>query len=427
VSQAPITVINVLPHGPGYELLSEKRSFLHSWTTASGQTAGIVNREWPGELGHWVLQHTDRYRWEVWQPDTHVDRPVAHTFDDGVVHRLFPAYARIFRPGFFRPVGGVASAALATGLEEVQPREAAVVLLHGFGAPFLDDLLDRFGAGFRSLMIAHGTVQAPLRRLLNARHPLTIPAVLVEHARTRRRYARLAAATGPNDITLGAIRSVYSGPTHRLTMGCDFDFWVPPADSQSREATRASLGIAPERTVLIATANLRPVKQIDRLIRACCELGERNDFTLLVVGQGEPEYVRTLESLGAPLLADGRLRVHPYVTGDALRQLLCASDLFVCSSRAEGASVAVMEAMACGLPVLSTPVGGTFEFLKRARAVAVLPAANFQHWPGVLDRVIDGQRPVPVEREMARDEYDWRSVARRVVGILGGVAGTCRR
>jgi glycosyltransferase involved in cell wall biosynthesis len=426
VSNPPLSVINVLPHGPGYELLSEQRAFLHSWTTASGETAGIVNREWPGELGRWVLQHTDRYRWEVWQPDTRVDRPVAHTFDDGVVHRLFPAYGRTFRPGFFRPVRGVASSALEAGLDELRRRESAVLVLHGFGAPFLDELLDRFGTRFPSLMIAHGTARAPLRRLLNARHPLTIPAVLVEHARTRRRYAQLGAATGPNDVTLGAIRSIYSGPIHRLTMGCDFDFWVRPSETSSREVARARLGIAPERTVFIATANLRAVKQIDRLICAFRVLGVRNDFTLLVVGQGEPEYVRSLESLGAPLLADGRLLVHPYVTGEALRQLLWASDVFVCSSRAEGASVAVMEAIACGLPVLSTPVGGTFEFLTRARAVAVLPAADFQHWPGVLQHVIDGQLPALVGREMARDEYDWRNVARRVVSILDPIAGINR-
>jgi glycosyltransferase involved in cell wall biosynthesis len=427
VTETPIAVINVLPHGPGYELLSEQRTFLQQWTVASGQTAGIVNREWPGELGHWVLQTTDRYRWEVWQPDTRVDRPVAHTFDDRVVHRLFPAYGRIFRPGFFRPVRGVASSALAASLDQLQRHEPAVLVLHAFGAPFLDELLDRFGSRFSSLMVAHGTARAPLKRLLNARHPLTIPAVLVEHARGLRRYAHLGAATAPNEITLGAIRSVYGGPTHRLTMGCDFEFWVPPADANARQAARASLGIAPGRTVFIATANLRAVKQIDRLIRAFRDLGERDDFTLLVVGQGEPEYVGSLESLGAPLLADGRLVIHPYASGEALRQLLWASDLFVCSSRAEGASVAVMEAMACGLPVLSTPVGGTFEFLNRMRAVIVLPAADFQRWPTVLSRAINGQRPVPLNREMAREQYDWRTIARRLVAILDPIAGISKR
>jgi hypothetical protein len=189
VSDTRVTVVNVLPHGPGYDLLSEQRPFLQSWTTASGQTAGIVNREWPGELGHWVLPQTNRYRWEVWQPDTRVDQPVVHVFEDGVVHRLFPASRRVFRPGFFRPVDAVASASLTSGLDALQRRETAVLVVHGFGAPYLDSLLDRFASRMPSVMVAHGTVHAPLERLLRARHPLTVPAVLVEHVRARRRYA----------------------------------------------------------------------------------------------------------------------------------------------------------------------------------------------------------------------------------------------
>jgi glycosyltransferase involved in cell wall biosynthesis len=317
----------------------------------------------------------------------------------------------------------VASASLASGLDALQRRRAVVLVVHGFGAPLLDEVLDRFAPRMPSVMVAHGTVHAPLERLFRARHPLTVPAVLVEYVRARRRYARLAAATGPNDITLAAIRSVYTGSTHRLSMGCDFDFWVPPPDRAARDAVRARLAIDPRRTVLIATANLRPVKQIDRLIGACRQLGERQDFSLLIVGQGEADYVRALEAVGAPLLADGRLRFHPYVTGDALRELLWAADFYVCSSRAEGASVAVMEAIACGLPVVSTPVGGTFEFLKRSHSVAVLPADEFGQWPAVLSRVIGDQPPARAQPEAARAEYDWRNVAARFVAILDRATG----
>jgi hypothetical protein len=77
--------------------------------------------------------------------------------------------------------------------------------------------------------------------------------------------------------------------------------------------------------------------------------------------------------------------------------------------------------------VLSTPVGGTFEFLNRMRAVIVLPAAHFQRWPTVLSRAINGQRPVPLNREMAREQYDWRTIARRLVAILDPIAGISKR
>jgi glycosyltransferase involved in cell wall biosynthesis len=301
-----------------------------------------------------------------------------------------------------------------------------VLALHGFGAPLWGEVLEQCGGRLPTLLVGHGTARPLAQRLLQARHPLTLPATLIEHLRTRRRYATLMAMTGPNSTALAAARSVYSGPVYPLTMGCDFDFWTPPA-ADTRAALRHSLGIPARRTVLVSTAFLRPIKQIDRLIEACAALGPRDDFTLLVIGQGDAAYVQSLRRLGAPLLADGRLRIEPYVAGEALRPWLWAADVFVSASRAEGASVAVMEAFACGLPVLSTPVGGTFEVMRRAGAGAVLPGADFPRWPGVLRTILDGRRPLPLERELARAEFDWRNVARRFVGLLDEVVARAAR
>jgi glycosyltransferase involved in cell wall biosynthesis len=423
---APRVVINLLQHGPAYELLSEGRTFLKEWSTSTGQPVGIVNREWPGDLGRWVLRTSDQYRWELWQPDTRADRPYSHQFDDGVIHRLFPAQPHIFRPGVLRPVSGVISPELLAELDRRARAESAAVVLHSFGAAFWDEILDLTGSYAPTLMVAHGTGRSTLQRLLRVRHPLTAPAILIEHARMRRRYARLGAVTTPNGTTLSAVRSVYRGPIHRLTMGCDFEFWTPPPDAGTRAAARAALGIPPGRTVMITAAFLRQVKQVDRLIEACLALGQRDDFTLLVVGQGDAPYVASLESLGGPLVARGQLQFHPYVAGEALRRLLWAADLFVSSSKAEGASVAVMEAMACGLPVVTTPVGGTYEFMQRHGAGCVLPAGAFHRWPGVVERLLAGQLVPRVEREVARAEYDWRSVATRFVAILDEVTSRLR-
>jgi glycosyltransferase involved in cell wall biosynthesis len=254
-------------------------------------------------------------------------------------------------------------------------------------------------------------------RLRQVRHPLTLPALLIEHARMRRQYAGLRAVTGPNAVSVAAARGVFGGPVYPLTMGCDFAFWTPP-EADGRAAARADLGIADQRTVLVTAAFLRPIKQVDRLIEACLALGPRTDYTLLVIGQGDADHVAALRRLGGPLLADGRLRFEPYLDPVALRRRLWAADVFVCASRAEGASVAVMEALGCGLPVLSTPVGGTFEVLQRERAGAVLPAGAFAQWPAVLRTILDGQRPAPLAREVARAAFDWPIVAKRVVSIL---------
>jgi len=409
------TVVNVLSHGPGYGLLTDQRGFLQSWQTPSGETVGIVNREWPGHLGHWVLEQSDRFRWEVWQPDIRADRPYAHEFPDGVTHRLFPARTRVFRPGLFRPVDGVESPSLFDALQSL--RGTTLLVLHGFEAPWWRELTPRLAHRLPTLLVAHGTARSLGALLRGARHPLTPASLIVDHLRTRRAYARLAGITTPNETTRKAVRGVYSGRIVPLTMGCDFGFWRPP-DAAERAAIRTSLGIPPNTRVFLTSAFLRPVKQVDRLIAACSALGERSDYLLLVVGQGDEQYVNRLQSLGRRLVDDGRLRFHPYASGDALRGLYWAADAFVSTSRAEGASVAVMEAMACGLPVLCTPVGGTYELMRHAGVGTILPAQAFEMWPAVLS----GALPKAIDRDVARAQYDWSQVATRFIAILNQVA-----
>lgn len=413
----PITVINVLSHGPGYRLLSEQRQFLQAWDSSSGEKVGIVNREWPGDLGHWVLNGSHRLRWEVWQPDVRADQVYSHRFDDGVVHRLFPAHERVFRPGLLRPVPGVESDNLERALNE---QRGAKLILHGLESPWWAELLPRLAQEHPTVLVAHGTARRLVDRLRAARHPLTPPALIIDYARSRQRYTALAAITAPNQTTISAIRAVYRGPVHRLTMGCDFEFWMPP-DPTARAAIREKLGIQPHVKVLITAAFLRPIKQVDRLIEACIALGERNDYRLLIVGQGDEAYRDQLTRLGSTLIRTKRLLFEPYVTGDALRRLYWAADAFVCSSRAEGASVAVMEAMACGLPVISTPVGGTYELMQRTGSGATLPAGAFARWRAVLEQAL-AQLPPATDRQAARAEYDWRNVATRFTAILDQAA-----
>src|SRR5260370_3581025 len=190
-----LTVVNVMAHGPGYGLLSDQRHFLQSWETPSGAQVGIVNREWPGDLGHWVLPQSSRFRWEVWQPDTRANRIYTHKFADGVTHRLFPARARTFWPGVFRPVPGVESARLIQALEAL---DNSLLVLHGFEAPWWRELTPHFDHRIPTLVVAHGTARPPADRLRRARHPLTPAALIVRPTPPPPPYPALPAIPPPN-------------------------------------------------------------------------------------------------------------------------------------------------------------------------------------------------------------------------------------
>ena len=417
-------IVNILPHGPYYELLAEDKPPVHEWPAPNGQRVAIVNREWPGQLGRWVLERTDAHRWEVWQPDTHAPETLSHVFDDGVVHRLFPARERTFRRGLLRPSREVHSPAILAELDKPAD-EPIIVILHGFNFLFWHDVLARLARrrDVATVVMGHGLCVTPIQYLRASRHPLAFPACVVEQVRTRRSYRSVDVLTLPSEENLAAVRAIYSGRIERIAMGCDFESWTPAPDEAARAAIRARLGVPDERRLFLTVSHFRPVKQLDHLIRAFSRLGERRDFTLLIVGRGDDAYDRYLRVLAAPLLDGGRIVFHPYVQGDALRDLYRAGDVFVSASVTEGGPVTTMEAIGCDLPVLTTPVGRAYEVMRRNGAGRILPSALYDWWPVVIRSVLDNGPPPRLNREVARAELDWRGVAGRLTGILDDLAG----
>jgi glycosyltransferase involved in cell wall biosynthesis len=121
-----------------------------------------------------------------------------------------------------------------------------------------------------------------------------------------------------------------------------------------REAVRKELGIPLEAQVVTLIARLVPIKRVDRFLSIALAL-RSDDIRFLVVGDGElrEQLHRSPEamSLNGRLVWAGFRRDMPAVC--------FASDVIVQTSDNEGTPVALIEAQAAGVPVVSTRVGGT--------------------------------------------------------------------
>ncbi|MEZ4590643.1 MAG: glycosyltransferase family 4 protein [Chloroflexota bacterium] len=144
---------------------------------------------------------------------------------------------------------------------------------------------------------------------------------------------------------------------------------VPPQQLPAPSLDRASLGLSDEQVVLyVGYFNMR--KGLDLLLRAFQQVAQAND-RLVLLGDG-PEKSR-LQQLAAK---DGRILFPGYLEGAQKSSWYAASDLFVLPTRHDPWGLVVNEAMAFGLPIITTTAAGCAELVQENGIV--VPADNLE-------------------------------------------------
>lgn len=171
--------------------------------------------------------------------------------------------------------------------------------------------------------------------------------------------------------------------------------WAPGEPLLPRLAAREQLGLSGERPVVGWVGRLSAEKGPDIAIRAWSELPEPRPL-LALVGAG-PDGAAL-----AALVRDLRLTGDVKFCGaiDAAGRLFTGFDLFLLSSRTEGTPMVVFEAMAAGVPIVATRVGGVADVVGPAEAELVAPT------PGAIaagvTTVLGDARLAASRRQMAR-------------------------
>lgn len=159
-------------------------------------------------------------------------------------------------------------------------------------------------------------------------------------------------------------------------------------------------------------ANLKPVKRIDLLLRAMAHIRERGIREVVrVVILGEGRLRRDLVELAAELrIAD---RVHFVGAVENVSDYLHGVDVGVLCSDREGLSNAILEYMACGLPVVATSVGGNCELVDQTNGICIAAGDHIALGEALLRlsssaelRKSLGKRSL----EKVRDDFAWGTI-----------------
>lgn len=170
-----------------------------------------------------------------------------------------------------------------------------------------------------------------------------------------------------------------------------------------------------EPPVVLAVGGLKPAKDFATLLRAFARARMRRPMRLLILGEGKlrpsltslAEELDIVEDLAMPGFVD-----NPF-------QYFARADLFVLSSRWEGLGNVVIEALACGCPVVSTDCpSGPAEILENGKYGTLVPVGD----PEALAAAILKSLDTPTDRQRLRDrgaKFSVENATRQYLDLIG--------
>ncbi len=211
-------------------------------------------------------------------------------------------------------------------------------------------------------------------------------------------------------------------PVVLIPGGVDLDHFRPVAD---RMAVRRALGLPADRLLFLTVRDLHHRMGVGALIRAVDLV--RQALPLLLVIGGEGALRAELEALVNQRRLGDQVRFLGHIPEAELPGHYQAADCFVLPTRAlEGFGLVTLEALACGTPVLGTPVGATPEILAPLASELLTEDASAEGLARGLLRVAPLCRDPALRaqcRAHAEAHYDWELSVGRLERLLAGLSG----
>ena len=207
-------------------------------------------------------------------------------------------------------------------------------------------------------------------------------------------------------------------PVQAVPKGVDAALFQPDGPDE-----RARLGLS-DRRVVLSVGRFVPIKNMALLVDALARMRTADPTAhLLLVGEG-PEQ-RALAQQAARLGVSDAVTFAGYVPQDQMAPYYRAADVFALASEFDNSPNVVLEAMACGLPVVATDVGGVAEYVDAARGGSLVSrgdapgmAKALGEWLGDADR---RRLASSFNRQRVVERFSWRASAERLLEVYRDV------
>jgi len=211
----------------------------------------------------------------------------------------------------------------------------------------------------------------------------------------------------------------YTGRVAIVPNGVDLANFSREFSPLELASLRQKLGLMPEDKVVTTISRLVYKNGIDILIRAIKDLPVK----VLIIGSGRLEV--KLKSLAQELGVNNKVLFLGYISQKDLPPYLKISDVFVRLSRSEGLGSAFLEAMAAGVPVIGTEVGGIPDFLRKGETGLFCELGNPTDLAMKLKILFNDeslrQKLISNSRNLVLQGYDWQAIAGKMENIFKNI------
>jgi D-inositol-3-phosphate glycosyltransferase len=196
------------------------------------------------------------------------------------------------------------------------------------------------------------------------------------------------------------------------------------------------LGLS-ERKFILFVGRIDAIKGIDVLIRAIYQLSRKpfkgnRDWGLIIIGgeldtdpQAETQEMQRLRKLVARMNLRERVAFYGSQRQDLLPYFYSAAEALVLPSRYESFGMVVLEAMACGTPVIASRVGGLPHTIEDGQTGFLVPEGD---WLLLADRIREVIENPPLREKLVTSatakikQFSWQMIAKKVISIYESLA-----
>jgi glycosyltransferase involved in cell wall biosynthesis len=206
--------------------------------------------------------------------------------------------------------------------------------------------------------------------------------------------------------------------------GCDSGTFIN--NEGDGNAIRMKMGISAQDKVIIFVGGISKGKGVYELVEAFINLSQKyQHLQLILVGSGQES--ATINSIVSSIGLANRIHMTGSLHHDEISQWLSAADIFVFPSHNEGLPNAVLEAMACGLPVVATRVGGIPEAIEDGQSGILIKEKDADSLIRAIDRLLGNEELAKQMgrngRNMVEQNFSWEKNAEQMIRIYREVIG----